>query len=400
MVLPVDEIALTPQQEAIVSAFQKQFPEASRFTAVKFCYGRKFELQRVFPLYQAYKAAVKERGLESLTTTDILPELKTQKMYIPGARDKRGAALFIVQASKHVPGQFAPEQTIRLAFYLGEVITSNAKTQACGVTLLLNLDGMEWATFDAAFMSEVIGFFQNRIPAAVKNILIWRAPWWIRSAVKVVAPFLKEKMRKRIQLCDNLFALESFVARDQLPVEFGGSLEYDHGYFIRRELSKASAEDVLAALTATSAGAADAGLAAASARPLVLDFPPEAMLLVASAEEETQLQQERSAAIAALDDQITRVLEGGTVGEHGYPLAMHDIMHNRALRLRLDVAVLAATAQVVGPACLSRRSTADPLHRLWLDIEAVTDEKERLRQMQAALVEDRLRYLKAQDTHA
>ena len=381
-------------------AFQKQFPESTRFTAVKFCYGRKFELGRVIPLYRAYREVVKERGLETLTATDVLPELKTQKMYTPGSRDKGGAALFVVRAKKHVIGQFPPEQTIRLAFYLGEAITANRKTQARGVTLLLDLDGMEWATFDPAFMAEIINFFQNHIPAAVKNILIWRAPWWIKSAVKIVSPFLKEKMRNRIKLCDNLFALESYVAQDQLPLDFGGKLEYDHDYFIRRELSKASAEDILASLTRTSAAAAEKDLAAASARPFTLEFPPGALHLVDSDDVEEQLQKERSSILSSLDERIGRVLESGTVGEQGYPLSMHDIMHNRALRLRLDVAVLAATAQTIGPAQISRRSSNDPLHQLWLGIEGITDEKERLSKMHAGLAKARLQYLKEQATKA
>ena len=142
MAIASEELSLTPGQEAIVSDFLLKYPEASRFTAVKFCFGRKFELNRVFPLYEEYRKIVKERGLQNLTAAQVLHELRTQKMYIPGTRDKKGAALFVVKASRHVIGQFPAESTIKLAYYLGECITASLKTQRNGLTMIIDLTGM------------------------------------------------------------------------------------------------------------------------------------------------------------------------------------------------------------------------------------------------------------------
>lgn len=374
MVQAKEEISLTLEQEAIVTAFQKQYPEASRFTAVKFCFGRKFELNRIFPLYEGYKKVVKERGLENLTAAQVLHELRTKKMYIPGSRDKKGAALFVVQASKHVIGQFPPESTIKLAYYLGECITASLKTQRNGITLIIDLNGTEWSNFDANFMAEIIGFFQNHIPAAVKNILIWRAPWWIRTAIQVVSPFLKEKMRKRIKLCDNLFALLQFVNESDLPVEFGGTFDYDHDYFIRKELAKSTTEDVFTALTKT---AADESVTFAGS---VKYFEMAGAECAVSPTLEEALQKERENVLSDLNDQIEFIINHPDQQETSYPIPLHDLMQNKIYRITLD-----ATADFRPYTYNNNNNQSNPIQTAWRQAQQLPNENDRIDLMKDAL---------------
>ena len=378
MVRPADEINLTSEQEAIISAFQKQNPEATRFTAVKFCFGRKFELNRVLPLYEGYKTIVKQRNLDKVTARTVLNELRTQKMYIPGTRDKMGAALFIVKASKHVIGQFPAESTIKLAYYLGECITESLKTQQNGITLIIDLTGTEWSSFDSNFMAEIIGFFQNHIPAAVKNILIWRAPWWIRTAIQLVSPFLKEKMSKRIKMCDNLHGLLEFVKESELPNEFGGSFEYDHEYFIMKELSKTSEGDIFSLLS----GAVDETEFGSGRRTLemagaVCAFSPNL---------EEQLQQERDVLITELDDQIDFLIKNPTE-DNSYPVPIHDIMQNKIYRLTLDV-----TADY-RPFKEHSDGNDTIMIKAWRAAQQTTDENERIRLMRDAIYQEKKDFL-------
>ncbi len=377
MVQDAEEINLKPEQEVIVKAFQKHYPEASRFTAVKFCFGRKFELNRIFPLYEGYKAIVKERDLHNITAADVLHELRTQKMYIPGTRDKKGAALFVVKASKHVIGQFPAESTIKLAYYLGECVTASLKTQRNGLTLIIDLNGTEWANFDGNFMAEIIGFFQNHIPAAVKNILIWRAPWWIRTAIQIVSPFLKEKMRKRIKMCDNLFGLLEFVSKSDLPVEFGGSFEYDHDQFIRKELSKISKNDVLSSLTA--------GKTDFSKGKITFEMVGAACVFSPNLEEE--LQKEREILISEIDDQIEFLIHHPTE-ENLYPVPIHDLMQNKIYRMTLDV-----TAEY-RPFCINQTRNSDlVLQNAWQDAQKLSNEAGRIKLMKEAIYKEKKEFL-------
>ena len=379
MAIAREEINLTPEKEAIVTAFLKKYPEASRFTAVKFCFGRKFELNRVFPLYDEYRKIVKERGLQHLTAAQVLHELRTQKMYIPGSRDRKGSALFVVKASRHVIGQFPAESTIKLAYYLGECVTASLKTQRNGLTLIIDLTGTEWSNFDANFMAEIIGFFQNHIPAAVKNILIWRAPWWIRTAIKIVSPFLKEKMRKRIKLCDNLYGLLEYVSESDLPVEFGGSFEYDHDYFIRKELSKTSADDVLSTLTTSMQVTEFADGKTLEMVGAVCALSPNL---------EKALQKEREDVLIELDDQIEFLIQHPDTNENVYPVPIYDLMQNKIYRLTLDV-----TADYRPFKDSSETTASDPLHKAWRQAQQIEDDRERIKIMREALYLDKKEFL-------
>ena len=388
MVQSAEEINLTSNQEAIVTAFRKKYPQTTRFTAVKFCFGRKFELNRVIPLYEGYCKVVKTRGLENITVSSVLNELRTQKMYIPGTRDKKGAALFVVKASKHVIGQFPPDSTIKLAFYLGECVTASLKTQRNGITLIIDLTGTEITNFDANFMAEIIGFFQNHIPAAVKNILIWGAPWWIKTAIKVVQPFLKEKMQKRIKLCDNLYGILEYINESDLPVDFGGSFEYDHDYFIRKELSKILSNDVLSALTASQAQAGENEL-----KNRIRSFEMAGATCALSPEQEEMLQKEREVVLDQIDEKIEFLIKNPTSSEDsGYPVPVYDLMQNKIYRLTLDITAEHRPFKT-SESRPESSSTNDPLHSAWRKAQFIKNDQERLKIIQDAITNDRLAYI-------
>ncbi len=376
MALKREEIELTVDQETVVKGFLKKYPQADRATAIKFCFGRKFEVQRIFPLYEAYLQIIKERGLENLASAEVLLEMKTKKMYIPGSRDKKGAALFVVQATNHVPGQFPPESTVKLAFYLGEIITANLKTQRNGITLVIDLKDTEWSSFDATFMADLIGFFQNHIPAAVKNILIWRAPWWVKSAIKIVSPFLKEKMRKRIKICDNLFALKEFVEEDQLPVEFGGTFEYDHESFIRRQLIQNQNTGVLDRFNQNIENAAEAFEGTVETIPM-----PTGSKLMVAVEDVKTLQAERTEALKGVDIRLTALKENPP-DQPNLPFPIYDILNNRACRMTLDT-----TVSYVPIECKQLPRRKSVIEQTWIAVQNEPDQSVQIKRLKEAILE-------------
>ena len=232
------EVELNDAQIQTLFAFLASNPACTVSTALRFCYARKFNLTRIQTLFNNYKGAVEKDGLSGTTVTDVLEELRTAKLYCPGGRDKDGAGLFVICAKNHIIKQFPMESTQKLAFYLAELVTSHPKTQRNGLTLICDLGGVEWSQFDSTFIQKIISFFQNNVPCSIKHILLYKPPWWINMLVKMVTPFLKEKMRQRIKICKDEKDLEEVVSRDQLPEQLGGKLQYDHDYFIRNELSK------------------------------------------------------------------------------------------------------------------------------------------------------------------
>lgn len=241
-VLEMIEEELTADQRTKLQSFLAEHPEATEEVALRFLIGRKWELERVRKLYANYVKTVKERNLAEVTMKDILEEIRTQKMYLPGGRARDESAIFVIWGVRHQPGQFPPENTIKCAYYLSEVhVGKDSITMRKGLCLIVNLEGVEWANSDVNFLKSVVDFFQDNIPAAVKHIVIWRAPWWISMLAKMIVPFLKEKMRQRIIITDDPQDLGAIIDPSELPSEFpSGKYRYDHLAYIQRELTKVS----------------------------------------------------------------------------------------------------------------------------------------------------------------
>ena len=53
--------------------------------------------------------------------------------------------------------------------------------------------------------------------------------------VKMVSPFLKQKMRERIHIVEE-GELEGWIEKDQLTVELGGTFQYNHEDFIQKQM--------------------------------------------------------------------------------------------------------------------------------------------------------------------
>ena len=60
--------------------------------------------------------------------------------------------------------------------------------------------------------------------------------------LNVSYPFMKEKLKNRILLVDSL---EEHIYEDQIPVEFGGTWEYDHESWIIHQLASTQVVRVL-----------------------------------------------------------------------------------------------------------------------------------------------------------
>jgi len=235
MPLPDEGLELNETEQNILKDFMNAH-RCGQSTAIKFLLARKWNRDRASDLYLNYQKAVLSNHLESVTINDILDELKTQKIYIPGTRDRQGAAIMIIRAEKHVPNKFPIESTLKLAFFLGDkVLLASQETQNKGITLVIDMENMEWANFETAFLKGLVDFFQDSIPARIKAVLIYRAPWWVSMLLTMVNPFLKEKMKKRIKVLGE-GELMPWIERDQLPIDLGGTFHYDHDLFIREQI--------------------------------------------------------------------------------------------------------------------------------------------------------------------
>lgn len=331
MVLVDKEIAdLSADNRKTLESFQNDHNLVPEM-ALRFLYARKFNRLRADELLANYQTAITQHGFDTITAQDVEAEMRTGKMYLPGTRDRNGAALFIINAAKHKPGEFVAEQTVKLAFYLGELATSNIRTQKSGITLVANMDGVEWTNFDSNFQKNVLDFFQQNIPARVKNILLFRAPWWINMMVKMVTPFLSEKLRDRIRCLDDDSELICYVEPDQLPADLGGKFNYDHSAFVKHELDRAG---IKAFQKSKAAQQVMGSVLGANLSTILESQQPSSMLLV-SQELQVKLHEERAKALEVISEKIKQRRE--SLRRHSIPLDLNKMILTRAARLSIDL---------------------------------------------------------------
>ena len=230
---------LTKVQREIVEEFAKKH-EVSTEIALRFLLGRKWDRVRADELLTNYLAMRKQRSFEQLCVNDVLEELNTEKLTIPGSCAKDQSSLLMINAMKHEPGKYAWDDTLRLAFFMAETITSEVKAQENGISIICNMEGLTWEQSDYTFYRDTIQLFQNNFPCRVKNIFVIKPPWWISFLIEFVKPSMKPKMRERIHCEDDKAVLLEYFEKDALPVELGGSLEYSHDAFVKRQMAKAS----------------------------------------------------------------------------------------------------------------------------------------------------------------
>lgn len=173
-------------------------PSLDQPTALRFLYGRKFDKVRALASYKSYRESKEKYNLQNVTIQDVEKELRTGKIIVPGTFAKDGSILFVINAERHDPKQFPKEKTLALAFYLAEYATKDLESQKKGITIVSNLSGIGWSNFDAEFQKSIISLFTNALPISLKHILLFDPPWMINMFVKIVSPFLKQKIRQRV----------------------------------------------------------------------------------------------------------------------------------------------------------------------------------------------------------
>lgn len=311
-----------------------------REVAIKFLKGKKMDVDRAHKLLTNYQNMIRVRHFEKVTVKDVAEELRTGKMYIPGGTDRNGAQIVVIDATKHDPTKFSHEETIRLAFYTGQKATENPAVWDHGLTLLVNMSGYTWVQWDLALQRQILSLFTENIPARVKNILLFDPPWWIATIVRLVSPFLKEKMRNRLQIV-NKDRLRNFIDATHIPIVFGGNCMYDHEAFVAEcAETERQKEDYLREME----------LGNQETREATVQKTPEmTMEAVLPAEEARLLESEREKARALIAERLQQLKESVPRNKLTDSKDFINLLRYRSTRLSIDMSLCLNTIQPPRP---------------------------------------------------
>jgi hypothetical protein len=88
---------------------------------------------------------------------------------------------------------------------------------------------------------ELMNLGTDCFPIRIQRILLIKQPWYFGFFWAIVKPFLKKKLVNRLQLFGNdVEKLQSHIDPSNIPVEFGGTLDYPFDGFLK-EMEKLEA---------------------------------------------------------------------------------------------------------------------------------------------------------------
>lgn len=167
--------------------------------------------------------------LSSTDVTQTCVDLSGKAFSIPATADN--PAVLVFQAAKHVPKAFPYSSTLRIIAKLLFELLEHERTLREGVVFLMNMTDYGWSNFCLDDEKRFIDAFQSRFPLRYNSIFLANSPWWIRSVITMVWPFLKPKMRERLHVVSReeiLTRLDACV----VPQALGGLAAVDIDCFV------------------------------------------------------------------------------------------------------------------------------------------------------------------------
>jgi len=108
---------------------------------------------------------------------------------------------------------------------LADALTSDLETLRNGVVLLLDMKDLSSKNFSFELEKVFVTAFQEAYPLRIKQFIIVNAPLLIRGVINCAKPFMKSKMRERIESVKTGSGLWKWVDKDQVPSCVGGTFD-------------------------------------------------------------------------------------------------------------------------------------------------------------------------------
>lgn len=201
---------------------------------------RKWDVERALVLLESYATVlIPAINPQRLTFKDVAPMFNSGALIVPGGRDTNGAQLIMFRGDVYEANELlTPIHMVKLALYLVHNAMKSEVTLRSGFTVILtNLSGSQK---ELELRNVFVETFQNRYPARIHAVLIMASSWLEKILLSFKRPFIKQKLKAKIQICRDNRDLEEHVAQEQMVKEMEGSHPYDHDEEVAAKLGSAS----------------------------------------------------------------------------------------------------------------------------------------------------------------
>lgn len=160
-----------------------------------------------------------------------IPELeKMMRLYDDGycyalaERDAEGQRIVFLQTRKMDPDLYTVYDSIHLLCFVGMVLLEEEETQIAGISVIIDHSEAKMKHFMSPVdMRDFMDFFINCNVSRQKEIYIINLPSIAHFLLEIFKMALKEKLRKRIFLPNDMKDLKNYVNPALIPKDHGGT---------------------------------------------------------------------------------------------------------------------------------------------------------------------------------
>ncbi|XP_064385300.1 retinaldehyde-binding protein 1-like [Halichondria panicea] len=196
-----------------------------------FLRARKFDVERALQLYINYhKYRVKYAHLLTDYNAKSVEHILNSGFF--GVLDQPlndGSKCLVFLPGRYDIHNIPVSSLLKAALLVMDKLIEDEETQVHGLSLLQDQEGVSFSHVMTLVGTEVmrkailVEMVQDAFPVRFKSCHMIRQPWYFSFVYTLIKPFLKQKLRDRIQLHGwDVEALHDHVDPSDLPEEFGG----------------------------------------------------------------------------------------------------------------------------------------------------------------------------------
>ncbi|CAK69610.1 unnamed protein product (macronuclear) [Paramecium tetraurelia] len=180
---------------------------------IRLLIAREWKVNDSFDQWKRWVEWRKQYRADDIKIEEIQQEINLNKAFWNGS-DKLGNPCLVVKAKRHFPGQSNPETLIRFFLYMIDQGIQKADQAGTGkISVIWDREGVTSKNFDSSMftiMKKMVTLVQDNYAERLHQLFILYPNFLVKSIMTVVRPFLSEKTKSKIALCNEIKDLKVY----------------------------------------------------------------------------------------------------------------------------------------------------------------------------------------------
>ncbi|CAK65428.1 unnamed protein product (macronuclear) [Paramecium tetraurelia] len=184
---------------------------------VRLLIAREWKINDAFEQWKRWVEWRKQYRADEIKIEEIQKEIDLRKAFWNGV-DKLGNPCLIIKAKRHFPGESNPETLIRFFLYMIDQGIQQADMTGTGrISVIWDREGVAFKNFDSSMftiMKKIVTLVQDNYAERLHQLFILYPNFLVKSVMNIVRPFLNEKTKSKIILCNQMKDLQYYVGEN------------------------------------------------------------------------------------------------------------------------------------------------------------------------------------------